>query len=65
MPLVSRIHEGLVFSNRDASTLLDKLVALLLTLVGVCQRQVPLTLTRMNPPLLTQTDPPTAVDGMR
>ncbi len=24
-----------------------------------------LTLTRMNPPLLTQTDPPTAVDGMR
>ncbi|AWP23900.1 hypothetical protein C4901_11645 [Acidiferrobacter sp. SPIII_3] len=40
VPLVSRIHEGLVFSNRDASTLLDKLVALLLTLVGVCQRQV-------------------------
>ena len=40
VPLVSRIHEGLVFSNRDASTLLDKLVVLLLTLVGVCQRQV-------------------------
>ena len=31
VPLVSRIHEGLVFSNRDTSTLLDKLVALLLT----------------------------------
>ena len=40
VPLVSRIHEGLVFSNRDASTLLYKLVALLLTLVGMCQRQV-------------------------
>lgn len=40
VPLVSRIHEGLVFSNRDARTLLDKLVALLLSLVGVCKRQV-------------------------
>ena len=27
MPLTSRIHEGLVFSNRDARTILDKLVA--------------------------------------
>jgi len=28
VPLVSRIHEGLVWSNRDKRTLLDKLVAL-------------------------------------
>ena len=28
VPLISRIHEGLVYSNRDARTLLDKLVAL-------------------------------------
>jgi hypothetical protein len=26
VPLVSRIHEGLVFSNRDSRTLLDKLL---------------------------------------
>lgn len=38
-PLVSRIHEGLVFSNRDSSTLLDKLAALLLFLAGACQRR--------------------------
>jgi len=29
VPLVSRIHEGLVFSNRDKTTLLDKMVLLL------------------------------------
>jgi hypothetical protein len=40
VPLVSRIHEGLVFSNRDGSTLLDKLVALLLPLAGACKCQV-------------------------
>ena len=40
VPLVSRIHEGLVFSNRDARTLLDKLVALLQSLAGMCKRQV-------------------------
>ena len=40
VPLISRIHEGLVFSNRDPSTLLDKLVALLLCLAGLCNRQV-------------------------
>ncbi|MGH7411103.1 MAG: transposase [Candidatus Methylomirabilis sp.] len=34
VPLASRIHEGLVFSNRDKRTLLDKLVALFLELVG-------------------------------
>lgn len=39
VPLVSRIHEGLVFSNRDSRTLLDKLVTLLLSLTGVCKRQ--------------------------
>jgi hypothetical protein len=30
IPLVSRIHEGLVFSNRDQRTLLDKLASLFL-----------------------------------
>ena len=29
VPLASRIHEGIVFSNRDHGTLLDKMVALL------------------------------------
>lgn len=29
VPLASRIHEGIVFSNRDHKTLLDKMVALL------------------------------------
>ncbi len=37
VPLASRIHEGLVFSNRDQRTLLDKLVALFLEIVGVSQ----------------------------
>lgn len=32
VPLVSRIHEGVVFSNRDQRTLLDKLALLFLTL---------------------------------
>src|SRR5450631_949553 len=32
IPLTSRIHEGLVFSNRDARSLLDKFVALLLSI---------------------------------
>ena len=40
VPLVSRIHEGLVFSNRDHRTLLDKLVALLLTLAGIWDRKL-------------------------
>jgi hypothetical protein len=34
VPLASRIHEGLVFSNRDRRTLLDKFVLLFLELVG-------------------------------
>ena len=28
-PLISRIHEGVVFSNRDKRTVLDKMVILL------------------------------------
>ena len=40
VPLTSRIHEGLVFSNRDARTLLDKLVALLFSVTRVWDRQV-------------------------
>jgi hypothetical protein len=40
VPLVSRIHEGLVFSNRDHRTLLDKLVALLLTLAKIWDRKL-------------------------
>jgi hypothetical protein len=40
VPLTSRIHEGLVFSNRDARTLLDKLVALLLSIARRWDRQV-------------------------
>ena len=33
VPLVSRIHEGVVWSNRDARTLLDKMAALFLSVV--------------------------------
>jgi hypothetical protein len=40
VPLTSRIHEGLVFSNRDARSLLDKLVALLLSIASGWGRQV-------------------------
>jgi hypothetical protein len=40
VPLTSRVHEGLVFSNRDSATLLDKLVALLLGLTHRIERQV-------------------------
>ncbi|MFQ5479614.1 MAG: transposase, partial [Candidatus Binatia bacterium] len=40
IPIVSRIHEGLVWSNRDQRTLLDKLVALLAGVVKVWQRPV-------------------------
>lgn len=32
VPLISRIHEGLVFSNRDTRTLLDKMVTLIASL---------------------------------
>lgn len=37
VPLVSRIHEGLVFSNRDTTTLLDKLSALLCSIAKLWQ----------------------------
>lgn len=40
VPLTSRIHEGLVFSNRDTRTLLDKLVALLFSFTCVWDRKV-------------------------
>ena len=40
IPLTSRIHEGLVFSNRDSRTLLDKLVALLFCITRVWNRSV-------------------------
>jgi hypothetical protein len=40
VPLTSRIHEGLVFSNRDSKTLLDKLVALLFSIARVWNRPV-------------------------
>ena len=36
VPLVSRIHEGLLFSNRDQRTLLDKMVSLIESL-GICE----------------------------
>jgi hypothetical protein len=35
VPLTSRIHEGLVFSNRDRRTLLDKLAHLFLSVAGI------------------------------
>jgi hypothetical protein len=40
VPLTSRIHEGLVFSNRDSRTLLDKLAVLLFTIANVLDRKV-------------------------
>jgi len=40
IPLTSRIHEGLVFSNRDSKTLLDKLVALLFSITCEWNRSV-------------------------
>ena len=40
VPLTSRLHEGLVFSNRDPKTLLDKLVALLFSIAHAWDRQV-------------------------
>ena len=40
IPLASRIHEGVVFSNRDQRTLLDKLVALLMSITKAWDRQV-------------------------
>jgi hypothetical protein len=42
VPLTSRIHEGLVFSNRDSGTLLDKLAVLLLSITSVLGRKITL-----------------------
>ena len=40
VPLVSRIHEGLVWSNRDSRTLLDKLALLMLSLENILDRKL-------------------------
>ena len=40
VPLVARIHEGLVYCNCDARTLLDKLALLLFSVAGVWKRPV-------------------------
>jgi hypothetical protein len=40
VPLVSRIHEGLVFSNRDSRTLLDKLAVLLFSVANFLDRKI-------------------------
>jgi len=40
VPLAARIHEGLVWSNRDQRTLLDRLVTLFLGLTDLCDRKV-------------------------
>ncbi len=40
VPLTSRIHEGQVFPNRDARTLLDKLAVLLFSIANVLARSV-------------------------
>jgi hypothetical protein len=40
VPLISRIHEGLVFSNRAKATLLDQLVTMLMGIGGCIERQV-------------------------
>jgi hypothetical protein len=40
VPLTSRIHEGLVFSNRDSRTLLDKLAILMFSIVNILGRKV-------------------------
>jgi len=40
VPLLSRIHEGLVFSNRDKRTLLDKLAEALFPIAATMKRSV-------------------------
>lgn len=39
VPLASRIHEGLVWSNRDKRSLLDKLVGLFFEIIGALQNK--------------------------
>ena len=38
--MVSRIHEGMVWSNRDTRTLLDKLALLVFSLAGILDRKL-------------------------
>ena len=40
VPLVSRIHEGVIFSNRDKRTLMDKIVVLFFSVIEVFQDQI-------------------------
>ena len=40
VPLTSRIHEGLIFSNRDSRTLLDKLAVLLFSIANFLERKI-------------------------
>jgi hypothetical protein len=40
VPLVNRIHEGLVYTNRDHRTLLDKLVAMFLDISRIWDRKL-------------------------
>lgn len=60
VPLIARIHEGLVWSNRDQRTLLDRMVALFFSLSSVWKRKVILVADayyasrKVIRPLLTQ-----------
>jgi hypothetical protein len=65
IPLAARIHEGVVFSNRDQRTLLDKMIQLFnaLALMGPCyfvadayyaSRKIALPLLRLGHHLLTR-----------
>ena len=40
VPLMSRIHEGLVFSNRDSRTLLDELAVLMFSIANFLDRKI-------------------------
>jgi len=40
VPLISRIHEGVVFSNRDKRTLMDKMVSVLFSITDLLQNDI-------------------------
>lgn len=40
VPLVSRIHEGIIFSNRDKRTLMDKMRSLLFAVTDILDEQI-------------------------
>lgn len=40
VPLISRIHEGVVFSNRDKKTLMDKMVAMLFSITNELYNEI-------------------------